>query len=92
MTTYPEAMTGIGIGWESKTASARRRRERDAAVSLEVLLIPCERCHARKGEQCRTAKGWVAEQPHVGRRRKAEETVDACLGYLGKNPVAVPDA
>ncbi|MFJ5036020.1 hypothetical protein ACIQB5_50550 [Streptomyces sp. NPDC088560] len=37
-------------------------------------------------------KGWVAEQPHVGRQREAEATVDARLRFLGANPVAVPDA
>lgn len=92
ITTYPEAMAGIGIGWESKAASARRRRERDAAVAVEVLRIHCEKCKAGDGEQCRTGKGWAAEKPHVGRQREAEATVDAALGYLGENPVAVPDA
>ncbi|MEV5204211.1 hypothetical protein [Streptomyces sp. NPDC053720] len=91
-TTYPEAMAGIGIGWESKAASARRRRERDAAVAAEVVRIACEKCGAVDGEQCRTAKGWTTEKPHVGRQREAETTVDAALGYLGDNPVAVPDA
>lgn len=91
-TTYPQAMAGIGIGWESKAASARRRRERDAAVAVEVLRITCEKCGAGDGEQCRTAKGWTTEKPHVGRQREAETTVDAALGYLGANPVAVPDA
>ncbi|MFI8265317.1 hypothetical protein [Streptomyces sp. NPDC085665] len=91
-TTYPKAMNGIGIGWESKAASARRRRERDAAVAVEVLRIACEKCGASDGQQCRTAKGWASEKPHVGRQREAEGTVDAALGYLGDNPVAVPDA
>lgn len=91
-TTYPEAMSGIGIGWESKAASARRHREREAAVAREVLLLTCARCAAGDGEQCRTKKGWPAEQPHVCRQREAEATVDARLGYLGPNPVAVPDA
>ncbi|MFG2986208.1 hypothetical protein ACGFYQ_33990 [Streptomyces sp. NPDC048258] len=91
-TTYPKAMAGIGIGWESKAASARRRRERDAAVAVEVLRIACEKCSAGSGEQCRTAKGWASDRPHVGRQREAEATVDATLGYLGENPVAVPDA
>ncbi|MGY1548412.1 zinc finger domain-containing protein [Streptomyces sp. MN6] len=91
-TTFPDAMQGIGIGWESKAASARRRRERDAAVAVEVLRTQCKTCEAGDGEQCRTKKGWVAEQPHVGRQREAEATVDARLGYLDINPVAVPDA
>ncbi|MFB8314664.1 hypothetical protein ACFC5T_40100 [Streptomyces sp. NPDC055961] len=91
-TTYPEAMAGLGIGWESKAASARRRRERDAAVAVEVLTIPCATCQAGDGEQCRTKKGWAAEQPHVGRQREAEAAVDARLGYLGDMPVPVPDA
>ncbi|MEU2078592.1 hypothetical protein [Streptomyces sp. NPDC013489] len=91
-TTYAEGMAGVGIGWESKAASARRHRERDAAVAKEVLLIECASCHAGSGEQCRTKKGWVADQAHIGRQREAEATVDARLGYLGDNPVAVPDA
>lgn len=91
-TTFPEAMDGIGIGWESKAASARRRRERDAEVAKEVLRKPCETCQAGEGEQCRTKSGWAAEQPHVARLREAEATVDARLGYLDVNPVHVPDA
>ncbi|MGW7460970.1 zinc finger domain-containing protein [Streptomyces sp. NPDC054797] len=91
-TTYPEAMTGIGIGWESKAAAARRRRERDAAVAVEVLRLPCEKCGVTDGEQCKTGKGWPADQAHVGRRRQAEANVDERLGYLGDNPVNVPEA
>ncbi|WP_435059556.1 zinc finger domain-containing protein [Streptomyces sp. bgisy060] len=91
-TTYPEAMDGIGIGWESKAASARRRRERDAAVAVEVLRLPCEKCEAGEGEQCKTKTGWPADRAHVGRQRQAEANVDERLGTLGDNPVAVPDA
>lgn len=91
-TTYPEAMDGIGIGWESKAASARRRRERDAEVAREVLRKSCKTCDAGDGEQCHTKNGWPAEQPHVARLREAEATVDARLGYLDVNPVHVPDA
>lgn len=91
-TTYPEAMDGLGIGWESKAASARRRREREAAVAVEVLTVSCATCGAGDGEQCRTKKGWAAEQPHVGRQREAETIVDARLGYLGDMPVPIPDA
>ncbi|MYR41284.1 hypothetical protein [Streptomyces sp. SID5910] len=91
-TTYPEAMDGIGIGWESKAASARRRRERDAAVAVEVLRLPCEKCEAADGEQCKTKTGWAADRAHVGRQRQAEANVDERLGYLGDNPVAVPEA
>ncbi|MFF9901285.1 hypothetical protein [Streptomyces longispororuber] len=91
-TTYPEAMDGIGIGWESKAAAVRRRRERDAAVAVEVLRLPCEKCEAGEGEQCKTKAGWAAEKPHVVRQRQAEATVDARLGFLGDNPVAVPQA
>ena len=90
-TTYPEAMDGIGIGWESKAASARRRRERDAAVAVEVLTLTCEKCGATDGEQCKTKTGWAADKAHVGRQRQAEANVDERLGYLGDNPVAVPD-
>ncbi|MFI8265507.1 hypothetical protein [Streptomyces sp. NPDC085665] len=61
-TTYPEAMAGIGIGWESKAAAARRRRERDASVAVEVLRLPCEKCGASDGQQCTTAKGWPADK------------------------------
>ncbi|MFI1798997.1 hypothetical protein ACH427_16850 [Streptomyces sp. NPDC020379] len=91
-TTYPEAMAGIGIGWESKAASSRRRRERDAEVAVEVLRLTCEKCGAGDGQQCKTAKGWPADKAHVGRQRQAEATVDERLGYLGSNPVAVPEA
>ncbi|MER7937891.1 MULTISPECIES: hypothetical protein [unclassified Streptomyces] len=91
-TTYPEAMDGVGRGWESKEAQARRRRERDAEVAREVLLVVCEKCAAGEGEQCRTNSGRVAEKAHVPRQREAEATVDARLGILGDNPVAVPDA
>ncbi|MGA4842092.1 zinc finger domain-containing protein [Streptomyces sp. G45] len=90
-TTYPEAMAGIGI-WESKAAAVRRRRERDAAVAAEVLRRSCERCGAGEGELCRTSNGRSSEKPHVARLRKAEGVVDARLGALGENPVAVPDA
>ncbi|MFB6629982.1 hypothetical protein ACFCWY_08810 [Streptomyces sp. NPDC056362] len=89
-TTYPEAMDGIGIGWESKAASTRRRRERDAAVTREVLTLPCDKCGATAGEQCKTKNGWATDTPHVGRRRQAEANVDEALGTLGETPVAVP--
>jgi hypothetical protein len=79
----------ILLSWESKAAYDRRRRERNAAVAKEVLLIDCERCQAGPGEQCRTANGWVADQPHRARQKEAEARVDARLGYLGDNPVAV---
>ncbi|MFI1535543.1 zinc finger domain-containing protein [Streptomyces anandii] len=95
-TTYPEAMTGVPrsllLSWESKAAMARRERERNAAVAREVLVVPCERCGAGEGEQCRTSSGWAAEQAHKGRQREAEARVDARLGYVGPNPVAVADA
>lgn len=91
-TTYPEAMDGIGIGWESKAASVRRRRERDAAVAVEVLRLLCATCEASDGQQCKTKTGWVTDKPHVGRQRQAEANVDERLGYLGENPVAVPGA
>ncbi|MET8696909.1 hypothetical protein ABZV65_30715 [Streptomyces bauhiniae] len=93
-TTFPEAMKGVGLGWESRAASARRQRERDAEVQKEVLRTRCETptCQAGDGEQCRTKHGRVSEQPHTGRLRQAEATVDARLGYLGDNPVAVVDA
>ncbi|MFH8520277.1 hypothetical protein ACH4CE_35440 [Streptomyces gelaticus] len=91
-TTYPEAMAGLGIGWESKAASTRRRRERDAAVAAEVLLLTCEKCGASDGQPCRTKTGWAADKAHVGRQREAETIVDERLGYLGNNAVAVPDA
>ncbi|CAM5593713.1 zinc finger domain-containing protein [Streptomyces abikoensis] len=92
-TTYPKGMEGVPrsvlLSWESKAAAARRRRERDAAVTREVLLITCERCGAGSGEHCTTAKGWQADQAHVARQREAELRVDERLGYLGDNPVAV---
>lgn len=95
-TTYPAAMAGVPrsilLSWESKAATARRRRERDAAVRAETLLIECGRCQAASGEQCRTSSGWTAEQAHTGRQREAEARVDARLGYVGDNPVAVPEA
>lgn len=91
-TTYPQAMAGVGLGWESKAAQGRRRRERDAEVAREVLRIPCQRCEAGEGDQCRTKTGWVADKPHAPRQREAEALVDARLGYLGENPVAVPEA
>ncbi|MFF8696200.1 hypothetical protein ACF08W_28715 [Streptomyces sp. NPDC015144] len=91
-TTYPEAMKGVGLGWESKEAQLRRRRERDAAVAREVLRILCESCAVGEGEHCRTKNGRISEKPHVVRQREAEATVDARLGFLGDNPVAVPDA
>ncbi|MFB7584573.1 MULTISPECIES: hypothetical protein [Streptomyces] len=91
-TTYPEAMDGLGIGWESKAASARRRRERDAAVAREVLTLTCDKCGATDGEQCKTKTGWAADKAHVGRQRQAEANVDEALGALGDHPVPVPDA
>ncbi|BDT39480.1 zinc finger domain-containing protein [Streptomyces yaizuensis] len=89
-TTYPEHMTGIGIGWESKAATARRRRERDAAVVREARQTSCTSCQAGPGEECRTKSGRVTEQPHAPRQREAEATVDARLGALGTMPVAIP--
>lgn len=95
-TTYPKGMADVPRSvlksWESKAASARRWRERYAAVQKEVLLVPCERCGAADGEACRTNSGWQAERAHTGRQREAEARVDARLGYLGPNPVAVPGA
>lgn len=94
VTTYPEAMAGVPrsilLSWESKTAWARRRRERDTAVETEVLTLECERCGAGRGDQCVTGKGWPAEKPHIGRQREAEANVDARLGFEDF-PVAVPD-
>ena len=89
-TTYPEAMAGMRVIWESKAAQARRRRERDAAVEVEVLELECETCHVSSGERCVTRNGRVSEKPHTKRLREAEANVDARLGYLGDNPVAVP--
>lgn len=95
-TTYTEGMAGVPQSilrsWASKATAARQRLERAAAVRTEVLLVECDRCQAGTGEQCRTKTGWAAEQPHTGRQREAEARVDARLGYLGDNPVAVPDA
>ncbi|MFD4795034.1 hypothetical protein [Streptomyces anulatus] len=91
-TTYPEAMNGIGIGWESKAAAARRDRERNAAVAAEVLTLTCATCEAADGQQCKTKTGWVADRPHAPRQRQAEANVDERLGYLGANPVDVPEA
>jgi hypothetical protein len=95
-TTYPKGMadvpTSVLNSWESKEAGARRRRERDAAVAKEVLLITCDKCGAGDGGQCRTSSGWAADRAHAGRQREAEARVDARLGYLGDNPVAVPGA
>ncbi|GAA2301455.1 hypothetical protein Scani_24530 [Streptomyces caniferus] len=56
-TSYPEAMKGIGFGWESNAASARRCWERDWAVVVEVPQTPCTTCEAGNGEQCRTRRG-----------------------------------
>ncbi|MFI1532096.1 zinc finger domain-containing protein [Streptomyces griseus] len=91
-TTYPEAMNGIGIGWESKAAAARRDRDRNTAVAVEVLTLTCEKCGAGDGQQCKTKTGWVADRPHASRQRQAEAFVDERLGYLGANPVDVPEA
>ncbi|MET9593166.1 hypothetical protein ABZY45_19835 [Streptomyces sp. NPDC006516] len=91
-TTYPEAMTGLGIGWESRAAGTRRDMERHTAVAKESLLLTCEKCGANEGQPCRTKSGWAADVAHSDRRRAAEAIVDERLGYLGKNPVAVPEA
>lgn len=95
-TTYPKAMADVPRSvlksWESKAASARRERDRNAAVQKEVLLVACDRCGAGDGEACRTSSGWQAERAHTARQREAEARVDARLGYLGPNPVAVPGA
>ncbi|WP_329020943.1 zinc finger domain-containing protein [Streptomyces sp. NBC_01601] len=88
-TTYPESMAGMTLIWESKAAQARRRRERNAAVEIEVLELECETCHVGSGEHCVTKNGRVSERPHTKRLREAEANVDARLGYLGDNPVAV---
>ncbi|WP_371801555.1 hypothetical protein OHA38_43345 (plasmid) [Streptomyces sp. NBC_01732] len=89
-TTYPEAMAGMRVIWESKAAQARRRRERDAAVDVEVLALECETCHVGPGEHCVTKNGRISERPHTKRMRTAEANIDARLGYLGDNPVSVP--
>ncbi|MFF2926627.1 hypothetical protein ACFVTP_30170 [Streptomyces celluloflavus] len=89
-TTYPKAMAGMRVIWESKAAQARRRRERDAAVDVEVLALECETCDVGSGEHCVTKNGRISERPHTKRLRTAEANVDARLGYLGDNPVAVP--
>ncbi|MEZ7005038.1 hypothetical protein [Streptomyces sp. AD55] len=95
-TTYPEAMAGVPrsilLSWESKAAADRRVRERAAAVQKEVLRIECTKCKAERGARCQTSSGWDAEQPHVGRLREARARVDARLGVVGDNPVAVPGA
>lgn len=93
--TYPEGMDGVPgsllKSWESKTAQQRRARERDAAIAQEVLRIECERCEAGSGEYCRTKTGRAAEQAHTPRQREAEANVDARIGWLGDNPVAVDE-
>ncbi|MER6466328.1 zinc finger domain-containing protein [Streptomyces sp. NPDC001288] len=50
----------------------------------------CERCSAGEGEPCRN--GRISEKAHTSRQRQAEANVDAQLGRLGDNPVAVLDA
>jgi hypothetical protein len=91
--TYPEGMAGVPgsllKSWESKAAQQRRARERDAAVRQEVLRIECERCGSGSGEPCRTKNGRAAEQAHTSRQREAEANVDARIGWIGENPVAV---
>lgn len=86
-------MASVGR-WESRAATERRERERAAAVEVEILLVECETpvCGAGEGEHCRTRTGRATEQPHTARRREAMARVDARIGYLGPNPVAVPDA
>ncbi|WP_411144626.1 hypothetical protein [Streptomyces sp. x-80] len=61
-TAYPETKAGIGLDWENKAAAARRRRERNAAVAVEVLPQPCAKCGAAEGQQCKTTKGWPADK------------------------------
>ncbi|MER7968082.1 hypothetical protein ABTX35_03545 [Streptomyces sp. NPDC096080] len=94
--TYLEGMAGVPnsllLTWESKTAQERRRRERDAAVQAEELRVGCETCDAGPEERCRTKTGRVAELSHTGRRRTAEANVDARIGWIGDNPVAVAGA
>ncbi|MEW2164393.1 hypothetical protein AB0912_15575 [Streptomyces sp. NPDC007084] len=94
--TYREGMDGVPTSllksWESKTAQQRRARERARAVAAEVLRIECERCGATEGENCRTNTGRAAEQAHATRQREAEANVDARIGWIGDNPVAVPGA
>ncbi|MFG3043560.1 hypothetical protein ACGFZR_01355 [Streptomyces sp. NPDC048241] len=80
------------LSWESKATGARRERERNAEVEVEVLTIDCARCGAGDGDQCMAKSGWAAERPHAARLREAQARVDARLGCLGSNPVAVPDA
>jgi len=91
--TYPEGMTGVPgsllKSWESKTAQQRRAGERAEAIRQEVLRIECERCGAGSGEPCRTKNGRAAEQAHTPRQREAEANVDARIGWVGENPVAV---
>ncbi|MDT0435634.1 MULTISPECIES: zinc finger domain-containing protein [Streptomyces] len=91
--TYPEGMAGVRksllLSWESKTAQERRRRERDAAVQEEELRIECESCDAGAQQRCRTKTGRLAELTHKVRRRTAEANVDARIGWVGDNPVAV---
>ncbi|MFD9561318.1 hypothetical protein [Streptomyces sp. NPDC059994] len=55
-------MDGIRVGRASKEAFARRRRERDAAVAVEVQQLSREKCGATDGEQCSTAKGLARRQ------------------------------
>ncbi|MDI3390138.1 hypothetical protein QIS99_28690 [Streptomyces sp. B-S-A8] len=90
-TTYADAMGDVGRGWESKAATVRRLRERNRAVAVEVLRLPCERCDAGPGKQCRTKNGWTSDKAHVQRQREAEATVDQRLGFLDINPVHVAE-
>jgi hypothetical protein len=93
--TYPQGMNGVPASllksWESKTAQERRAREREAAIAQEVLRLECERCEAGSGEPCRTKTGRAAEQAHTPRQREAEANVDARIGWIGDNPVAVTE-
>ncbi|MFC8676706.1 hypothetical protein ACFUEN_28975 [Streptomyces griseorubiginosus] len=94
--TYPEGMDGVPgsllKSWESKKAQERRAGERLAAIAKEVLRIECERCGAGSGDHCRTSTNRVAEQAHTARQREAEANVDARIGWVGENPVAVAEA
>lgn len=94
--TYPDGMAGVPASlltsWESKTAQQRRHRERAQAIAQETLRIECERCGAGTWESCRTSTGRVAEQAHTSRQREAQANVDMRIGWLGDNPVDVPDA
>lgn len=84
-------MTGTSVMDVYTTAAEMREK---------LLVVPCARCHAAVGDDCRTSKGGVAHWPHSARyhahytyerhRARVESNLAAAQNVLDRLPSLSP--